>query len=351
MIDNHNEFSDLSYQNLLRALYRTMYGREAPEDQIRHNLEQIVSHKINLDSIICSFSDSSERLEFEKNRLLNKNNSEIYNSHDLILYKDIILFNSDGHLNDLGRTKLGSKYDLLHKIKGIAQTGIFLDVGASIGQTMIEAFAFDRSIQYFGFEPNPAAFRYLQAVAEVNGLDANLFPWACSEAPQPLKLYALATLDTAATTQPETRGDFYNEGNGFWIASYSIDSIRGSLPLKNNFVLKIDVEGAEFNVISGARSIIKDYRPFIICEILNSHSDKEISINDEKKSKIEEFFKNLEYDIYQQIFAPNDFYGDHRLLGLRRLSEIPKSRLYADFCSENDYVFVPKELGDLSFNA
>lgn len=350
MIDNH-QFYGPSYQDLLRSLYRTMYGREAPEDQIRYNFDQIVSHKVDLDSIIYSFSNSPERLEFERNRALNNINSEIYNLNDLIPSKDIILFDGNRQVNDLGRSKLGSKYDLLHKIKSIAYTGIFLDVGANIGQTMIEAFAFDRSIQYFGFEPNPAAFRYLNAVAAANALDATLFPWACSDAARPLKLYTFGALDTAATTRPEIRSNLYNEGNGHWIASYPIDLIAGALELKDNFVLKIDVEGAEFNVIAGARSTIEKYRPILICEVLNAHSEDEIAINDENKFRIENFCNQLDYDIYQQIFAPDDFYGDGNLLGLQRLTEIAKSRLYIDYRTANDYVFVPKELGDISFNA
>lgn len=346
-----NQFSDLSHQNLLRSLYRTMYGREASEDQISYNLDQIASHKVDLDSIIYSFSESPERLEIEKNRALNNLNSEIYNIHDIILSKDIILFDNDGQINDLCRTKLGSKYDLLHKIKTIAHTGIFLDVGANIGQTMVEAFAFDRSIRYFGFEPNPAAFRYLNAVAAANGFDATLFPWACSDAPRPLKLYTVGSLDTAATTRPEIRSNLYNEGEGYWIASYTIDSIVEDMELKDNFVLKIDVEGAEFNVIAGAKKTIEKHRPILICEVLNAHSENEIEINNNNKLKIESFCNQFNYGIYQQIFAPDDFYGDGKLLGLQRLTEIPKSRLYIDYRTENDYVFAPKELGDINFSA
>lgn len=343
--------SQLSYESLLHSLYRVMYSREAPNDQVQFNVEQIVNHNISLDDIIRSFADSEERLEIERARAIAGINSEIYDSQDLIFKRDVALFDRDGNLISGCSNRLGSKYDLLKHLENRANTGIFLDVGANVGQTLVEAFAFDKSIKYFGFEPNPTAFRYLKALAEANALPATIFPWACASASAPLRLYTLGGADTSATTRPETRGDMYTEGHGQWIASLTLDSMVQALPLEQHFILKIDVEGAEYQVMSGASDMIHKYRPVVICEVLHAHRAEEIDLNDQNKLAIEEFCRTSNYNIYQQIFAEGDFYGDGRLLGLKLVTGFEKSKLYIDNRTSNDYVFAPSELGDISYDS
>lgn len=342
--------SQLSYENLLRSLYRVMYSREVPDQQIQFNVEQIINYKLNLDDIIGSFANSEERIAIERTRSLELL-GDLYDSQDLIFKKDVILFDKDGDLNPALTSSLGSKFDLLKYLENRANTGIFLDVGANVGQTMVEAFAFDKSVKYFGFEPNPTAFRHLKVLAQANALAATIFPWACASAPGPLRLYTLGGTDSSATTRPETRGDMYAEGCGQWIASYTLDSIAHALPLEQHFILKIDVEGAEYQVMSGASDMIHKYRPVVICEVLHAHRAEEIDLNDQNKLAIEEFCRTSNYNIYQQIFAEGDFYGDGRLLGLKLVTAFEKSKLYIDNRTSNDYVFAPSELGDISYDS
>lgn len=264
---------------------------------------------------------------------------------------EIFFLNRAGKVSAVSRENWGAKHDTLLRLKSVANTRVFVDIGANIGQTMIEALAFDRSINYIGFEPNPIAFYFLQLVAKANKFNATLLPWACSNAASPLKLHAMSPLDSAATTQPEIRNDTYGKQQGFWISSYPLDLFSEYLPLQNRFVMKIDVEGAEYSVITGALRTIEKYRPAIMCEVLNAHSDVEMERNNIHKVNIERFCRDYDYKIYQLVFAPGDAHGDGILLAIRPCTSLPKSVLYKDHPGMNDYLFVPREFPDLDFKA
>ena len=77
------------------------------------------------------------------------------------------------------------------------------------------------------------------------------------------------------------------------VESISIDRILEGKNLENKLlVLKIDVEGADFNVLEGAKTAIKKYKPFIIIEF-----SKYIFNND--KFNYQYLSDFLEYQNYQ----------------------------------------------------
>jgi hypothetical protein len=53
------------------------------------------------------------------------------------------------------------------KIRG----GVFVDVGANLGQTLIEFWLIDSGNSYIGFEPNEACIEYLETLININSLD------------------------------------------------------------------------------------------------------------------------------------------------------------------------------------
>lgn len=59
-------------------------------------------------------------------------------------------------------------------------------------------------------------------------------------------------------------------------------------------ILKIDVEGYEYNVLLGARNIIETYRPLIFIEV---HPKFIKEFNNQSIEDIYEFFTSIEYDV------------------------------------------------------
>jgi len=69
---------------------------------------------------------------------------------------------NSGSLEHLLLMEKSFKTLLLDRFKSIASSDYFVDVGANYGQTLIEVYAHNRDVKYFGFEPNPEAIRFLR---------------------------------------------------------------------------------------------------------------------------------------------------------------------------------------------
>jgi len=90
-----------------------------------------------------------------------------------------------------------------------------MHVGANIGQTMLEVYAWKNDIKYCGFEPIPTAFDLLKSLATINTLPAELYPCALSSDSHPIKLFKFSETDTCATITPEIR-PIYEDMSGEW---------------------------------------------------------------------------------------------------------------------------------------
>jgi len=234
----------------------------------------------------------------------------------------------------------GFKSAVVKALEPLARTDIFVDVGANWGQTMLEMYALNPEIRYFGFEPNAEPFAYLQDLAKANRIHASLFPWACADQAKPLQLYRTNALDSSATTQPSIRPDTYEQADGDWIAAYTLDQ---SLPeeVGANFILKIDVEGGENEVLEGAARMLTRQRPWILCEVLHAHRESEFGLNNIRKKMLEKILDHFEYAIYQCLLSAQE--REH-LMGFQLIRQFQRSQLWAKSPNTCDYLFVPREL-------
>lgn len=242
---------------------------------------------------------------------------------------------------DLLYVDRGFKSAVLEKLSPLFDTSTLVDVGANVGQTMLEAQSFRRGARYFGFEPNTAAFAILQKVARLNAIPATLFPWACSSSAEPVLIFTTALTDTSGTIVPEIRPDTYESVAGHWIAAYPFDRVASSMSLPTNFVMKIDVEGAELEVLRGATSTIGERRPAILCEVLHAHRTSEIEHNNRHKAAIEEFLRFHRYTLYACELQHDNL---EVLLGIKKIDGFERNVLWKDAPNACDYVLLPREL-------
>ena len=244
------------------------------------------------------------------------------------------------HGNELVLSRNTFKSDIACIWRKLYGSNQFVDVGVNVGQTMVEILSLFADLSYYGFEPNVTAFSIAQALADANNLKADLFPWACSDQAKPCELYASSTLDSSATSCPEIRPNTYANTVPSWIASYPLDLTLGSA-LHHGFMIKIDVEGSEYQVLKGAKSLMSEKRPLILCEVLHAHRESEIGQNNWNKIQILNLLNDLQYSIYQVNLDPKDY---EKFVGLSKVKTFQMNQLWRESPNSCDFLFVPKEL-------
>jgi FkbM family methyltransferase len=147
--------------------------------------------------------------------------------------------------------------------------GTFVDIGANIGQTLLIVKSHDLNRNYIGVEVSPFCCYYLDRLIAENGFaGCTVVPIGLSDHSGSAELQFSDEHDQQATIVPQ-----------FWTASQAREFRRRILVEPGDAVLaafdlpciafvKVDVEGAELEVLSGLRQTIARHRPLVITEIL-----------------------------------------------------------------------------------
>ncbi len=190
-----------------------------------------------------------------------------------------------------------------HAIKMLLplKVGCFMDVGVNLGQTLIKVFTHDRGRQYYGFEPNPMCAGYVEQLIRVNEIsNAQVIPVGLSDSDTVSQLFLRDEYDREASITPQNRGEDYY---GFcrYVPCFSGDRLVADFDIETISILKIDVEGAEREVLAGCRDILKKKRPFVLCEILPVYD--EVSENGKlRRSRTDEtlgILSDADYEIFR----------------------------------------------------
>lgn len=136
---------------------------------------------------------------------------------------------------------------------------IFVDVGANIGNHSVFVSKFCAVSGIVTFEPNPRAISLLRvnlALNACNNVDTSYVGLALGSAGRRLRIVAppIDNLGGARLVQDDG-GD---------IASLRGDDVLATKPVG---LMKIDVEGMEFDVLEGLQKTIERWRPIILIEV------------------------------------------------------------------------------------
>lgn len=146
-------------------------------------------------------------------------------------------------------------FGLIDALKG----GVFVDAGASIGFTAVRAAR--RADRVVAVEPHPVRFAYLERNVKLNGLtNITCFNCALGSADG-----AISMFDVDPTLGPHPLDPSTRPGSGprFDVRLCRLDElVEGSVTL-----LKVDVEGAELEVLRGAPDLLSS-RPLVHVESL-----------------------------------------------------------------------------------
>ncbi len=212
--------------------------------------------------------------------------------------------------------------------------GTFIDVGVNIGQTLIKLRSVDKEREYLGFEPNPLCVFYTEELIKKNNIQkSTVISAGIYNQSKVLTLnlyYEKDSSDSSASIIENFRTQEVKKK--FFVPVFSAGTLKH---LFNNIsIIKIDVEGAELEVIESFKKQILQFRPFILTEILPVY-EKSNTFRRERTEKIVSFISKMDYIIFRIIKNQNDTFN--------KFEKITHISVHADL-SLCEYIFVPKEL-------
>jgi FkbM family methyltransferase len=154
---------------------------------------------------------------------------------------------------------------LLSIMQHAPRQAAFFDVGAHIGlySAMISAVYAGTGVRTYAFEPTPDTARICRAVRKYNGLDYAVVETALSDEPGVAALYLSDKTESSNSLNPGFRAHTQEVA----VAMTTLDAFAMETGV-DPYLIKIDVETREPQVIRGALETIARARPWIVCEIL-----------------------------------------------------------------------------------
>jgi FkbM family methyltransferase len=135
-----------------------------------------------------------------------------------------------------------------------------VDIGAHKGIILSKLINASPNGRHYAFEPVPALYKKLQ---KRFGKRANILPYAISDCKTEKEFYVF-------NERPALSGFYQRPAAAASYASAKINvqtiALDECLPDEKIDLIKIDVEGAEFEVLKGAKTILKKDKPLIFFE-------------------------------------------------------------------------------------
>jgi FkbM family methyltransferase len=154
---------------------------------------------------------------------------------------------------------------------------VVFDVGANIGlHTLMMSKMVGFQGKVYAFEPNPQTASLLKETCRVNRLsNVEIIEAAISDKDKKANLLYVFPSDADACL--ETDGAYYFGEHrpllrSVPVEALSLDSFVKQRKISRTDFIKIDVQGAERNVISGMHEVTSNLRPVFICEFVGEES-------------------------------------------------------------------------------
>jgi len=151
---------------------------------------------------------------------------------------------------------------------------VVLDLGANIGKYSIHCGNLvGKKGKVFAFEPSKRPFELLCKSIKENNLNEIVTPICCAVSDKDGKSKLYSSDDEPLTSLVYKLSNNYTE-----VDTISIDSFVSSKKIKRIDWLKVDVEGAEYDVLSGAIQTLQNNNVKLIFEVLKVNRDKVLEL-------------------------------------------------------------------------
>ena len=238
------------------------------------------------------YKTKSKRKGFIKNmlnHLVVRRLSRLSKKHIASKKRQLVVFSFDHIAHRINvdglfeKDELGAFFDWMSSVGVDFHRSNALDVGANIGNhSLYFSDYFDR---VDSFEPNPIVYEVLRLNSRLaTNVCCHNFGLSDDNIRSNIKI---KPTNIGASSVTVNEGPDTNE-----IELKTIDSLDG---IGNIKLIKIDVEGHELQVLSGATELIREQQPIILFEHHNS------DFNDDEKSAVIDFLKENGYENFATI--------------------------------------------------
>lgn len=175
--------------------------------------------------------------------------------------------------------------------------GTFVDIGANLGQTLLKLKSVSPDARYLGLEPNPVCVNYLRSLIRSNDWDdVQVLPVGISNVNRLAELEFYYDNDTAPGASVISG---FRPGRRVHHRQYvtlcTFEDVERTANVGTTAVIKIDVEGAELEVLRSVESALRRDRPFVLLEILPTYGkDEQRRI---RQTEVEQMLGELGYSI------------------------------------------------------
>lgn len=216
------------------------------------------------------------------------------------------------------------------------QPGAFLDVGINLGQTLIKVKGLEPDRQYVGFEPNPTCVFYAKELVKKNRFkNCTILPVGLFEQDSLLSLECIRDeeFDSSASLIQGFRPT-HKVYRRIPVPVFRFESVAHMVDVDKTAIVKIDVEGAELEVVKSLYQLFETQRPLCLLEVLPVGSAAENPTRQARQTELERLFQDLHYRWFRVVKKGNDTFTG--------LKEIESIEIHSDL-SLCDYVVVPEE--------
>lgn len=231
-------------------------------------------------------------------------------------------------------------FDALQRLFRIQRRFGMIDIGVNIGQTLLKAKSANLACPYIGFEPNPFCVLYANELIELNRFDQCIvLPVALSAQAGMIEFLADGPADAAGSIVQGLRSNATMPRKQF-VPMLTFDQVAADLTLAAMPVVKIDVEGAEGDVIRGMRNHLQKCRPLVLCEVLHAHSSAHIAMLKTRNDALLSSLEDAGYRVYRLIKSTDQ----SKVASILSIEAFPDEVFrYPESFQQCDYLFIPEE--------
>jgi len=162
--------------------------------------------------------------------------------------------------------------EVLNEVVKVPRGGVFIDVGAHVGKyTVIASKLVGSSGRVIAIEPHPLNYLLLLRNIYVNRCRNVYALRICAwNLDGEVKLY----ISRKRSGTHSTKRNYNHSGDYIVVRAMRVDSVIKSLNIKRADLMKIDVEGAEYEVLEGAEDTLDTYRPDLVIEVFNMNKER-----------------------------------------------------------------------------
>lgn len=194
--------------------------------------------------------------EFDKTR------SMLSDEESVFIFDNVVKYKLSGNIEYL-RPAVSDKEKVWGSLLRPSEYGSYCDLGAYNGDTIRELYSRNPVVkEIYAFEPDPRTFRKLTNFCEANRIEAHLY-----------NAGAWNSAGKSAFAARGSRSSGINTGDKTAVAETELITLDSVLGGQRTDYIKYDVEGAEYEALTGSAETIKKHKPDLCVSLYHRSED------------------------------------------------------------------------------